>query len=135
MDETDIQFDNAGAMMSVDDTLLCSFQVSSLARTVLQLILTSDPETRREEGAKVRRLQRTAPVRHRLALQRSPSGRRRVRRLACKRSRGARPTGKSGRVGGAITTTTNNNNNNCYNNVEGAGDAILRYTKPGREEG
>ena len=28
------EFDNAGAMMSVDETLMCSFQVSTLARSL-----------------------------------------------------------------------------------------------------
>lgn len=56
------EFDNAGAMMSVDDTLLCSFQVGGVQSTRL----TIDPETCREEAAKVRWLRRrTALVRQR----------------------------------------------------------------------
>jgi hypothetical protein len=45
------EFDNAGAMMSVDESLLCSFQVRSIAllSRALQLIILSDPETSREE--------------------------------------------------------------------------------------
>jgi serine/threonine-protein phosphatase PP1 catalytic subunit len=42
------EFDNAGAMMSVDESLLCSFQVSC-DRLFLQkrLTLLSDPQTSR----------------------------------------------------------------------------------------
>ena len=32
------EFDNAGAMMSVDETLMCSFQVSRQPRLVLQVV-------------------------------------------------------------------------------------------------
>ena len=32
------EFDNAGAMMSVDETLMCSFQVGAHAHTMLQEI-------------------------------------------------------------------------------------------------
>jgi len=49
-------------MMSVDDTLLCSFQVR-IDGTTLQTELMTDPKTRREESAQVRlRSQRTALV-------------------------------------------------------------------------
>jgi len=51
------EFDNAGAMMSVDESLLCSFQVRSDPQIVVcgttSLILTPDSETSGEE-AKVR---------------------------------------------------------------------------------
>ena len=51
------EFDNAGGMMSVDDTLMCSFQVRCVKRlTLLQfhvitpLILASDIKTVRKES-------------------------------------------------------------------------------------
>lgn len=49
------EFDNAGAMMSVDESLLCSFQVcDGVPRRILKTILTrfspTDLETRREEA-------------------------------------------------------------------------------------
>lgn len=48
------EFDNAGAMMSVDETLLCSFQVRrsapSLRESILIANLVTDIEARREEG-------------------------------------------------------------------------------------
>lgn len=50
------QFDNAGAMMSVDDTLLCSFQVSLLedsGRWAFKLMRITDSKACREEGAQV----------------------------------------------------------------------------------
>lgn len=51
------EFDNAGAMMSVDESLLCSFQVSYdlliLIRQSLTMISPADLETSREK-AKVR---------------------------------------------------------------------------------
>ena len=54
------EFDNAGAMMSVDESLLCSFQVRDNASVVQSYPANlasspplADPETRREE-AKVR---------------------------------------------------------------------------------
>jgi serine/threonine-protein phosphatase PP1 catalytic subunit len=34
------EFDNAGAMMSVDDTLMCSFQVNITARERFLILLT-----------------------------------------------------------------------------------------------
>lgn len=45
------EFDNAGAMMSVDESLLCSFQVSNENRVVALSMLTNapDPEASREE--------------------------------------------------------------------------------------
>jgi len=48
------EFDNAGAMMSVDESLLCSFQVGPRALFLLPGVaanpaLFSDPQTRREE--------------------------------------------------------------------------------------
>lgn len=45
------QFDNAGAMMSVDDTLLCSFQVSG-AQCVRCTLRRVDSQASGEEGAK-----------------------------------------------------------------------------------
>jgi serine/threonine-protein phosphatase PP1 catalytic subunit len=36
------EFDNAGAMMSVDESLLCSFQVSSLLATQIRESLLAD---------------------------------------------------------------------------------------------
>jgi hypothetical protein len=52
------EFDNAGAMMSVDESLLCSFQVSHSGSMINSFANTYpiDPETRRQE-AKVRILQ------------------------------------------------------------------------------
>lgn len=47
------QFDNAGAMMSVDDTLLCSFQVSP-SRCAAPRAYHADSEARGEEGTQVR---------------------------------------------------------------------------------
>lgn len=48
------EFDNAGAMMSVDETLLCSFQVRILLSWILliynHILLVTDPETSREES-------------------------------------------------------------------------------------
>jgi hypothetical protein len=45
------EFDNAGAMMSVDETLLCSFQASFvLSNRELQLIARADLEACRKEG-------------------------------------------------------------------------------------
>jgi hypothetical protein len=46
------EFDNAGAMMSVDESLLCSFQVTPSTTDFPLLLdggLTIDPETCREE--------------------------------------------------------------------------------------
>lgn len=46
------EFDNAGAMMSVDESLLCSFQVSATGLTIFRALLTLlviDSETCREE--------------------------------------------------------------------------------------
>jgi hypothetical protein len=48
------EFDNAGAMMSVDETLLCSFQVCGCLLLYfcrkLKMSFLSDSETSREEG-------------------------------------------------------------------------------------
>ena len=48
------EFDNAGGMMSVDETLMCSFQVNISASVPLAsastLTLLADPEAEREEG-------------------------------------------------------------------------------------
>lgn len=58
------EFDNAGAMMSVDDTLLCSFQVSLFIAVILMVCWRfADSETCRKE-AEIRwiRRQRTALV-------------------------------------------------------------------------
>jgi serine/threonine-protein phosphatase PP1 catalytic subunit len=38
------EFDNAGAMMSVDESLLCSFQVCSIMIFMLETTLTSLPQ-------------------------------------------------------------------------------------------
>jgi serine/threonine-protein phosphatase PP1 catalytic subunit len=38
------EFDNAGAMMSVDESLLCSFQVCSTMMSMLETTLTSLPQ-------------------------------------------------------------------------------------------
>lgn len=48
------EFDNAGAMMSVDESLLCSFQVSGLRllaflRASLTIRVSLDPQTSRKE--------------------------------------------------------------------------------------
>lgn len=45
------EFDNAGAMMSVDESLLCSFQVCYAFAIALQIAnyMIADPETCREE--------------------------------------------------------------------------------------
>jgi serine/threonine-protein phosphatase PP1 catalytic subunit len=51
------EFDNAGAMMSVDESLLCSFQVGlprrlagpSLGSALTLLVCSTDPETSGEE--------------------------------------------------------------------------------------
>jgi serine/threonine-protein phosphatase PP1 catalytic subunit len=45
------EFDNAGAMMSVDESLLCSFQVCPSSAVILESTLTmsADFETSREE--------------------------------------------------------------------------------------
>ena len=53
------EFDNAGAMMSVDDTLLCSFQVSGLASLLAgfdpaNLCRSSNPQRRRRRNMVVR---------------------------------------------------------------------------------
>jgi serine/threonine-protein phosphatase PP1 catalytic subunit len=53
------EFDNAGAMMSVDESLLCSFQVRSTTRFLCSMTdqtLTSsapDSQTRREKAEKL----------------------------------------------------------------------------------
>ena len=48
------EFDNAGGMMSVDETLMCSFQVNISASVLLasasSVTLLADPEAEREEG-------------------------------------------------------------------------------------
>ena len=48
------EFDNAGGMMSVDETLMCSFQVNTSSSPPLasasSLTLFADPEAEREEG-------------------------------------------------------------------------------------
>ena len=56
------EFDNAGAMMSVDETLMCSFQARAprycltCAHTVLTPLCRADPKTRREEAKVLVRL-------------------------------------------------------------------------------
>ena len=50
------EFDNAGGMMSVDETLMCSFQVNMSPSLLLLLgssthfTFSADPEAEREEG-------------------------------------------------------------------------------------
>lgn len=38
------EFDNAGAMMSVDETLMCSFQVSSLLHRLIKVIVSKSAD-------------------------------------------------------------------------------------------
>jgi hypothetical protein len=44
------EFDNAGGMMSVDESLMCSFQVCSFSSSCQSFHLCTDIEAVREEG-------------------------------------------------------------------------------------
>jgi hypothetical protein len=60
------EFDNAGAMMSVDESLLCSFQVG-LAVLGVFLLTFPDPQAGREKEGRVRILRPPIAFKHNVA--------------------------------------------------------------------